>query len=135
MGKTINAYKNLFPEADDMLQIYERRQVQTRVIALPWQFDCRTRAALQAQILAAPDRGSQHVILNFANVIEINSTELHDFFLWYFDLKDHHLTISVVKPPPYLRYHEDWTHLAEIVSIYRSLDDVDDVMEQRQTDV
>ena len=135
MGKTINAYKNIFPEADDMLQVYERRQVQTRVIALPWQFDCRTRAALQAQILAAPDRGAQHVILDFANVIEIDSTELNDFFLRYFNLKDHPLTISVVKPPPYLRYHEDWTHLAEIVSIYRSLDDVDDVMEQRQSDV
>lgn len=106
-----------------MLQVCEQRQVQTRVISLPKRLDCKTKTSLQSQIIAAQEIVSQHFILDFSEVREIVLSELHDLFHWYHKLKAQHLTISVVKLPSHLRYHEDWTYLAEIVSIYRSLDD------------
>ena len=106
-----------------MLQVHEQRQVQTNVISLPWQLNRRTKTALQSQIIAAQKTVSQHLILDFSDVRKIDSCELHDLFLWYHKLKSQHLTISVINLPSQLRYHEDWTYLAEIVAIFRSLDD------------
>ena len=106
-----------------MLQVREQRKVQTKVISLPMQLDGRTKTTLQTQIIAAQEIASQHLILDFSEVREIVLSELHDLFHWYHKLKAQHLTISVVQLPPHLRYHDDWTYLAEIVSIYRSLDD------------
>jgi len=109
-----------------MLQFGERRHCQTKALTLAGQFDCRTMTGIQAKIVAAQKTGWHQIILDFSGVTEIDSSSLSELFLWYHNMKPHHVQICVVKPPPYIRYHEDWAHLAEIVSIYRSLDEAMD---------
>jgi len=110
-----------------MLQVEERRHCQTKALTLNGQFDRRTMTDIQAKIVAAQKNGLPHIIiLDFSGVTEIDSSNLSELFLWYHDMKLHHIQICVVKPQPYIRYHEDWAHLAEIVSIYRSLDEAMD---------
>ena len=109
-----------------MLQVGERRHCQTKALILAGEFDCRTMTDIQAKIGVAQKTGWHHIILDFSGVTEIDSSSLSELFLWYHDKNPHYVQISVVKPQPYLCYHEDWAHLAEIVSIYRSLDEAMD---------
>jgi len=101
-----------------MLQV--REQQQTKILALTGQFTHDTKIDIQMLILAAKETGYQHIVLNFSRVTEIDSTSLSELFLWYHNIKPNHPPISVVKPPSYMRYHSDWLHLEEIVSIYAS---------------
>jgi anti-anti-sigma regulatory factor len=107
-----------------MLQIREKQYHQTKVLALAGQFCPNTNTGIQARILGAKQMGYQHVILDFSGVTEIDSTGLGELFLWYHHMRPlmipHLVQISVVKPPPYIRYHLDWSHISEIVPIYAS---------------
>ena len=71
-------------------------------------------------ILGAKEMGCHHIILDFSQVNGIDSTSLSELFLWYHNMKPHHVQVSVVKPRPYIQYHLDWAHLSEIVPIYAS---------------
>ena len=103
-----------------MLQIHERRQYQITAFSLTGQFTCRTVIDIQTMIFMAQKSGYHHIVLDFSSVTEIDSSSLNDFFLWYHDRRPGQVQISVVKPPPYIRYHKDWSHLSEIVSIFGS---------------
>lgn len=109
-----------------MLQIREQQQRQTKVFAITGQFERKTTAGIQVLILAAQNTGCHHIVLDFSLVTEIDSTSLSKLFLWCHNMKPHHGQVCVVKPPPYIRYHEDWAHLSEIVPIYGSLDEAMD---------
>jgi anti-anti-sigma factor len=109
-----------------MLQVRERRHHLTKALTLSGQFDHRTMTSVQAMIVVAKEMGRHDIVLDFSGVTEIDSSSLSELFLWYHNIKPQHVQIRVVKPSPYIRYHEDWTHLAEIVSIYRSLDEAMD---------
>ena len=106
-----------------MLQVRERRQYQTKVLALMGQFTRDTTTGIQARILGAKEMGCHHIILDFSRVTDIDSTGLRELFLWYHHIKPYNVEVSVVKPQPYIRYHSDWMPLSEIVSIYASEED------------
>ncbi|MEX0830261.1 MAG: STAS domain-containing protein [Nitrospirales bacterium] len=106
-----------------MLQVKERRHRLTQAFTLSGQFDHRAMTGIQAMIGVAQETGRHNLVLDFSGVTEIDSSSLSELFLWYHNTKSQQIKICVVKPSPYIRYHEDWTHLAEIVSIYRSLDE------------
>ena len=95
-----------------------------KVLALTGQFCRNTNTGIQARILGAKQMGYHHIILDFSRVTEIDSTSLRKLFLWYHHMRPlmipHLVQISVVKPPPYIRYHLDWSHISEIVPIYAS---------------
>ena len=109
-----------------MLQVRERRHQDVKTLTLIGQFNHKTMTGIKAMILASPEAGFHHTLLDFSMVTEIDSTSLSDLFLWYHSLKSPRVKISVVKPAPYFRYHEDWAHLAEIVSIYSTAQEVID---------
>ncbi len=113
-----------------MLQVREKHHLQSKVIALTGQFRRNTTTGIQALILAAKESGCQHIILDFSGVTEIDSTGLGELFLWYHNLRPHHVQISIIKPPTYIRNHLDWSHLSEIVPIFES---EQEALEQRQT--
>jgi anti-anti-sigma factor len=113
-----------------MIQVRERRRHQTKVLALTGQFNRDTTTGIQARILGAKEMGCHHIILDFSDVTEIDSTSLRELFLWYRHMKPYNVEVSVVKPSPYIRYHSDWVPLAEIVSIYAS---EDEAMEQAES--
>jgi len=113
-------------EVGSMLQVTERRHCQTKALTLVGQFNRRTRTEIQSMIVSAQEAGQHDIILDFSGVTEIDSSSLKELFLWYHSLKSQRVKVCVVKPSPYIRYHEDWTHLAEIVSIYKSLDEAID---------
>ena len=104
-----------------MLELHDRRKCQIQALSLTGSFDSRNMMNIKKYILATLGTGGHHIILDFSRVMEIDSSSLNEFFLWYHTKKSQQIQISVIKPSPYLRYHEDWTHLAEIVSIYKSL--------------
>ena len=111
-----------------MLQVREEQHHHTNVLALTGQFSRDTTTGIQARILGAKEMGYQDVILDFSGVTGIDSTGLGELFLWYHNMRPHHVQISVVKPPPYIRYHLDWSHISEIVPIYASEEEaVEDV--------
>ena len=112
-----------------MLQVRERHNLEIKILSLKGQFDHTTMTGIKAQILASAEVGFHHLTLDFSRVTEIHSTSLNDLFLWYHNMKPHQIKISVVKPAPYFRYHEDWAHLAEIVSIYSSTEEMMDQLE------
>ena len=103
-----------------MLQVREEQHHQTTVLVLTGEFTRDTTTGIQARILGAKEIGYQHVILDFSGVTGIDSTGLGELFLWYHNMRPHQVQISVVKPPPYIRYHLDWSHISEIVPIYAS---------------
>ncbi len=109
-----------------MLQIKERRHCQLKTITLIGEFDRKAMTGIQAKIVSAQEIGHHHIILNFSRVTEIDPSSLNELFLWYHNLKSKKITVCVVKPSPYIRYHEDWNHLGEIISIFNSLDEVID---------
>lgn len=115
-----------------MLQVREHHY-HTKILTLAGQFCRTTTIGIQAQILEAVEMGSRHIILDFSRVTEIDSTGLGELFLWYHNMRPHHVQISVVKPQPYIRYHLDWSHISEIVPIYASeeeaIDHVEETME------
>ena len=102
-----------------MLQVREQQQ-QIKILALTDQFNRDDKTDIQLLILGAKEVGCDHIILDFSGVTGIDSTGLGELFLWYHNMRPHRVQISVVKPPPYIRYHSDWAHLSEIVSIYAS---------------
>ncbi len=107
-----------------MLQVHEHHHHHhTKVFTFTGKFCRRTTTGIQVLILAAQKTGYPHIILDFSGVTEIDSKGLNALFLWYHNMRPTPLQISVVKPPPYLRYHLDWAHLSEIVSIYASEED------------
>ncbi len=107
-----------------MLQVREQQHHTTKVFTLTGQYGRRTTPGIQVLILAAQKTGSHHIILDFSGVTEIDATGLGELFLWYHHMRPlmipHLVQISVVKPPPYIRYHLDWSHISEIVPIYAS---------------
>ena len=103
-----------------MLQVHEHHHPVTKVIALAGQFSRHTTTGIQARIWAAQRSGCQHIILDFSGVTDIDSTGLGELFLWYHKMKPYQVMISIVKPPPYIRNHLDWSHLSEILPIYES---------------
>jgi len=107
-----------------MLQVREQQHHNTKVLTLTGQFCRNTNTGIQARILGANQMGCHHIILDFSGVTEIDSTGLGELFLWYHHMRPlmipHLVQISVVKPPPYIRYHLDWSHISEIVPIYAS---------------
>ena len=106
-----------------MLQVREQHHYHTKVFTFTGKFCRKTIPGIQILILAAQKTGYHHIILDFSGVTEIDSTGLDELFLWYHNMKPHHVQISVVKPQPYIRYHLDWAHLSEIVPIYASEED------------
>jgi len=109
-----------------MFQVREQHHHTTEVLTLTGPFDRRSTAGIQILILAAQNTGCHHIVLDFSRVTEIDSTSLSKLFLWCHNMKPHQGEVCVVKPPPYIRYHEDWAHLSEIVPIYGSLDEAMD---------
>ena len=103
-----------------MLQVREQQHHQTKTIALTGPFCRTTTTGIQARILAAQETGCHHIILDFSDVTGIDSTGLGELFLWYHNMRPHHVQISIVKPLPSIRNHLDWAHLSEIVPIYES---------------
>ena len=103
-----------------MLQVREQQHHQTKVLALAGRFCRNTTTGIQARILGAVEMGCHHIILDFSGVTEIDSTGLGELFLWYHNMRPHHVQISIVKPPTYIRTHLDWSHISEIVPIYAS---------------
>jgi anti-sigma B factor antagonist len=106
-----------------MLQVREQHHPHSKTIALAGQFSRNTTSGIQARILAAKESGCHHIILDFSGVTEIDSTGLGELFLWYHNMRPHHVQISIVKPPIYIRNHLDWSHLSEIVPIYETEQD------------
>jgi len=106
-----------------MLQVREQHHTYSKVIVLAGQFSRHTTTGIQARILAAKESGCHHIILDFSSVTEIDSTGLGELFLWYHNMRPHHIQISIVKPPIYIRNHLDWSHLSEIVPIFDSEQD------------
>ena len=106
-----------------MLQVREQQQHQTKVLTLTGQFNRDDKTDIQVLILGAKEIGCHHIILDFSDVTEIDSTSLGELLLWYQNLRPRHVQISVVKPKPNIRYFVDWAHLTEIVSIYASKDE------------
>ena len=106
-----------------MLQVREQHHYHTKVFSFTGKFCRKTMTGIQVLILAAQKTGYHHIILDFSGVTEIDSKGLNTLFLWYHNMRSSHFQIGVVKPPPYLRYHLDWAHLSEIVSIYASEED------------
>ena len=103
-----------------MLQVSEQQHHTTKVFTLTGRYGRRTTPGIQVLILAAQKTGSHHIILDFSGVTEIDSTGLGELFLWYHNMRPHHVQISIVKPPTYIRTHLDWSHISEIVPIYAS---------------
>ena len=103
-----------------MLQVGEQHHHKTKVIPLAGQFCRNTTTGIQARILSAHESGCHHIILDFSGVTDIDSTGLGELFLWYHNMRPHHVRISIVKPSPSIRNHLDWSHLSEIVPIYES---------------
>ena len=101
-----------------MLQVREQHHPQTKVIALAGQFSRHTTSGIHERIWAAHESGCHLIILDFSGVTKIDSTGLGELFLWYHNLRPHHVQISIVKPPTNIRNHLDWSHLSEIVPIY-----------------
>ena len=103
-----------------MLQVREQHHNQTQVLTLAGRFCRNTTTGIRARILGAQEMGCHHIILDFSRVTEIDSTGLGELFLWYHNMRPHHVQISIVKPQTYIRNHLDWAHLSEIVPIYAS---------------
>ena len=106
-----------------MLQVREHQQYHTKILALTGEYTCNSTAGIQARILASQETDCHHIILDFSDVTEIDSTSLGELLLWYQNLRPRYVQISVVKPKPNIRYFVDWAHLTEIVSIYASKDE------------
>ena len=106
-----------------MLQVREQQHHNTKVLTLTGQFNRDDKTDIQVLILGAKEMGCHHIILDFSDVTEIDSTSLGELLLWYQNLRPRHVQISVVKPKPNIRYFVDWAHLMEIVSIYASKDE------------
>lgn len=109
-----------------MLQVREQQHHQTQVLTLIGQFSRRNAPGIQVLILAAKETGYHHIVLDFSQVIEIDSTSLRDLLLWYQNMKPSHFQLSVVKPPSYSHHHFDWGHLSELVPTYASEKDAVD---------
>jgi anti-anti-sigma factor len=105
-----------------MLQA-RKQQHQVKVLALTGQFTRDDKTGIQVLILGAKEMGCNHIILDFSDVTEIDSTSLGELLLWYHNMRPRHVQISIVKPKPNIRYFVDWAHLTEIVSIYASEDE------------
>ena len=106
-----------------MLQVREQQHHQTKVLTLTGQFNHDDKIGIQELILGAKEMGCHHIILDFSDVTEIDSTSLGELLLWYHNLRPRHVQISVVKPKPNIRYFVDWADLSEIVPIYASKDE------------
>lgn len=106
-----------------MLQVREQHHTHSKVISLAGQFSRHTTTGIQARILSAKESGYYHIILDFSGVTEIDSTGLGELFLWYHNMRPHHVQISIVKPPTSIRNHLEWSHLSEIVPIFESEQD------------
>ena len=63
-----------------MLQDREYEQCHTKVFTLGDHFNRNTTPGIQRQIVGAVERGCHHVILDFSEVIEIDSTGLGELF-------------------------------------------------------
>jgi anti-anti-sigma factor len=103
-----------------MFHVREQRHHKTKVISLSGPFSRHTTTGIQARIFAAPTTGCHHILLDFSAVTEIDSTGLGELFLWYHNMKPHHIQISIVRPPSYIRNYLDEAHLPEIIPIYES---------------
>ncbi len=103
-----------------MLQVREQQHRQTKVLTLAGPFTRYTTTGIQARIWAAKESGCYQIILDFSGVTQVDSTGLGELFLWYHNMRPHHLHISIVKPPTSIRNHLDWSHLSEIIPIYAS---------------
>jgi anti-sigma B factor antagonist len=101
-----------------MLQVREQHHPHSKVFSLAGQFSRHTTSGIQARILSAKESGCHHIILDFSGVTEIDSTGLGELFLWYHNMRPHHVQISIVKPPNSIRTHLDWSHISEILPIY-----------------
>ena len=108
------------PEVGPMLQVREQHPPHTNVIPLAGQVSRYTTRGIQSRIWAAQESGCHHIILDFSEVTEIDSTGLGELFLWYHNMRPLHVQISIVKPPTCIRNHLDWAHLSEIIPIYES---------------
>jgi anti-anti-sigma factor len=103
-----------------MLQVREQHHHRTEVLVLTGQFNRKSTTGIQARILGAKEMGFQHIILDFSGITEIDSTGLGELFLWYHNMRPHHVQISIVSPPTPIRNQLDWAHISEIVPIYAS---------------
>ena len=80
-----------------MLQVREQHHPHSKVFSLAGQFSRHTTSGIQARILSAKESGCHHIILDFSGVTEIDSTGLGELFLWYHNMRPHHVQISIVK--------------------------------------
>ncbi len=107
-----------------MLQDCEHQSKHpTKVFALGCQFNRRTTQRLQGQLLRAVEMGCHHVILDFSDVLEVDSTSLRELSLWYDELQPRHVQISIVNPTLYVRTRLDWENLVEVIPIYATEED------------
>ena len=103
-----------------MLQVREKSQHQTKVFILTGQFCRKTTRGIQAKILGAKETGHYHIILDFSEVTQIDSTGLGELFLWYHHMRPHQVQICIVNPPKAIRKSLHQMHISEIVPIYNS---------------
>ena len=104
-----------------MLQDREHQHHHTTVLVLGDRFNCTTTPDIQRQLMGAVKMGCHHIILDFSEVMEIDSTGLGELFLWYHNMRPHHVQISIVKPRPYIRTRLDWAFLSDVVPVYESV--------------
>ncbi len=103
-----------------MLHDLEHQHHYSKILVLGEQFNRNTTSGIQRQILGAVEMGCHHIILDFSEVEEIDSTGLGELFLWYHNMRAHHVQISIVKAQPYIRTRLDWAFLSEVVPVYES---------------
>jgi anti-anti-sigma factor len=103
-----------------MLQVRERQQYHTKILTLEGEYTRHSTAGIQARILASQETDCHHIILDFSDVTQIDSSDLGELFLWYQSMRSFLIQISIVKPPPHVRSHVDWSYLSEIVPVYES---------------
>ena len=103
-----------------MIQVGEQIDHHTTVLALTGQFDRQATPGIELLILGAKEQGCQHVILDFSGITRIDSFGLGQLFLWYHQMKPHHLHLSIVHPSPPIQEALAKAHISEIVPIFAS---------------
>jgi len=107
-----------------MLQVREQPHPHTtEVLTLVGRFDRRLTPGLQVLILLAQKSGCYHLILDFSQIIDIDSRSFRRFFHWYHSMKSDHLQVSLVKPQATIWTPFHLWHVSELVNIHVSLEE------------
>ena len=103
-----------------MLAIREHYHHTTKIFDLSGRFDVNSKLGLEVAILGAKEMGCHHIILNFSDITWIDSKGLGQLFLWYHNMRLHHIHLSIVSPQSTVKHLLESAHLSEIVPIYQS---------------